>query len=147
MKTTQNSQSLTSFTHVYQEKIDTQFKFKRLDSANYLNVDDRSLERLLERAYDGFIWLLERKRKYYCYNAIPKSEAFIGVNEWREEIAKVIILNEAEIQIIQNLLITDNRLIYRDSSQILLMTSTQNQELFLLDDNTGKAFNNWLDMA
>lgn len=117
-----------------------------VNQSHCLNVHDRSLERLLERAYDGFIWLLERKRRYYRYNAIPVSEAFIECDEWRKEIAKVIRLNEAEVEIIENLLIASKRLQYTDSDKILLMCLDQSQQIFMPNDDTGKAFVEWLEM-
>lgn len=146
MKTVQNSKRPTPFTHTYREPIHTQFKNERLESANRLKVEDRSLERLVECAYDGFIWLLERKRKYYCYNAIPISEAAIECNEWKVEITRTIGLNKAEVQIIENLLIASQRLMYRDADKILLMCLEQSQRMFMPDSDTGKAFNEWLEM-
>lgn len=116
-------------------------QFEKIEKAQ-----DRSIEILLNRAYDGFIWLLERKRKYYSYNDIPMSEAVIDVNEWRTEIAKVIRLNEAEVQIIESLLIRSGRLQYTDESKLALINLDQAQQIFMPDNDTGKAFNNWLDM-
>lgn len=113
---------------------------------HHLDVEDRSVESLVERAYNGFVWLLERKRKYYRYNAIPVSEAFIERCEWINEIAEVIGLNEAEVKIIENLLIESNRLQYTDSSKLTLISYDQSEQIFMPDNETGKAFNQWLYM-
>ena len=111
-----------------------------------VNDHDRSLEILLNRAYEGFLWLLERQRKYYQLNSIPRSEAFISVAEWRNKIAEVIHLNEAEIRVLENLLIQTRRLKYSDESQKVLVNLEQVEQIYMPDNDTGKAFTDWLEM-
>ena len=48
--------------------------------------------------------------------------------------------------IIENLLIESKQLHYRDSDKILLMCLDQSQQIFMPDDDTGKAFIEWLEM-
>lgn len=121
-------------------------KAYQLNCAHDINTQIPDIAVLQQRAYDRCIRLLERKRKYYRYNDIPMSEAYIQVEDWRKEVARVIRLNETETQIIESLLIQSQHFQYTDTTQLTLMTSDQAQQIFMPDDTTGKAFNNWLDM-
>ena len=121
-------------------------KTYQFNSISDINTKFPDIGVLQQHAYDGFIWLLERKRKYYRYNDIPMSAAFIQVEDWRKEVARVIWLNEAEIQIIESLLIQSRYFQYTDTTQLTLMTSDQAEQIFMPNDTTGKAFNNWFDM-
>ena len=91
-----------------------------LESLKYTSHD---LSVLLKRAFDGFKWLLERK--YYCYNSISMSNAQISVNEWRVTVKTVLKVNDAELEIIERLLIQGKQFKYTDESKILLVVSEQ----------------------
>ena len=125
------------------EHLLNEIKLHKPELLEYLKYTSRDLSVLLKRAFDGFKWLLERKRKYYCYNSISMSNAQISVNEWRVTVKTVLKMNDAELEIIERLLIQGKQFKYTDESKILLVASEQ--EPYLLDDDMGTAFNNWLN--
>lgn len=111
----------------------------------YFKQTDRDLSTLVKRAFDGYRWLLDRKKLHYRYNGIPMMNARISVTEWRSTVMQVLKVNDAELDIIESLLIQDNHLIYTDESRSMFTTPEQEQQEYLLDDRTGTAFNNWLN--
>ena len=69
----------------------------------------------------------------------------LSVTEWRSTVMQVLKVNDAELDIIESLLMQDNHLIYTDESRSMFTTPEQEQQEYLLDDRTGTAFNNWLN--
>ncbi|WP_151713470.1 hypothetical protein [Acinetobacter bereziniae] len=111
----------------------------------YFKQTDRDLSTLVKRAFDGYRWLLDRKKLHYRYNGIPMLNARISVTEWRSTVTQVLKVNDAELDIIESLLIQGEHLKYADTAKAFLTTFEEEQQEYLLDDETGRAFNNWLN--
>jgi hypothetical protein len=100
----------------------------------------------VERAINGYHWLLEHKQQQYRRKYIPVSDVCIEVQAWRQTIADVIGLNPCEVQAIESYLINQGELIYYHSEQYIMHKSELDNEDNLLPDNaTGQAFNAWLN--
>ena len=65
---------------------------------------------------------------------------------WRSTVKTVLLVNDAEMGIIERLLIQDGQLKYLDRAETILTTDEQEQQEYMPDDATGTAFNNWLYM-
>lgn len=113
----------------------------------YLKHTSRDLSILVKRALDGYQWMLDHKRTYYRYNGVPMVIARVSVNEWRETIKGVLKVNNAELNIIERLLIQSKQLVYFDTAKTLLTTPDQLDQNYLPDDDTGETFNAWLSMS
>ncbi|WP_151810719.1 hypothetical protein [Acinetobacter bereziniae] len=111
----------------------------------YFKQTDRDLSTLVKRAFDGYRWLLDCKKQHNHYKAIPISEVRITVVEWRCTVKNVLKINDAELNIIESLLIQGEHLKYADTAKAFLTTFEEEQQEYLLDDETGTAFNNWLN--
>lgn len=112
----------------------------------YLKHTNRDLSVLVQRAYEGY---------HYCFNQmcseagrknIPSSFIRVSVVYWRTTVKPVLKVNDAELAIIERLLIQDKRLKYMDSMNTLLITVAQDDQCYLLDGDSGTDFVNWLDM-
>ena len=112
----------------------------------YLKHTSRDLSILVKRALDGYHWLLDRKRTHFRYNGVPIVTARITASEWRETVKSVLKVNDAELHIIERLLIQSEQLVYFDHAKTLLTTPDQLEQDYMPDDNTGAAFNAWLSM-
>lgn len=112
----------------------------------YLKHTSRDLSILVKRALDGCLWMLDRKRTHYRYNGVPIVTVRISASEWRETVKSVLKVNDAELHIIERLLIQSEQLVYFDHAKTLLTTSDQLEQDYMPDDNTGAAFNAWLSM-
>ena len=88
----------------------------------YLKHTSRDLSMLVKRALDGYHWLLDRKRTHYRYNGVPIVTARIAASEWRETVKSVLKVNDAELRIIERLLIQSEQLVYFDHAKTLLTT-------------------------
>lgn len=113
----------------------------------YFKQTDRDLSTLVKRAFDGYRWLLDRKKQHYHYNGIPMSDVLITVVEWRSTVKNVLKVNDAELNIIESLLIQGEHLKYADTAKTFLTTFEEEQQEYLVDDRSGTAFNNWLNTA
>ena len=88
----------------------------------YLKHTSRDLSILVKRALDGYHWLLDRKHTHYRYNGVPIVTARIAASEWRETVKSVLKVNNAELHIIERLLIQSEQLVYFDHAKTLLTT-------------------------
>lgn len=88
----------------------------------YLKHTSRDLSILVKRALDGYLWMLDRKRTYYRYNGVPIVTVRISASEWRETVKSVLKVNDAELHIIERLLIQSEQLVYFDHAKTLLTT-------------------------
>lgn len=112
----------------------------------YLKHTSRDLSILVKRALDGYHWLLDRKRTHFRYNGVPIVTARIASSEWRETVKGVLKVNDAELHIIERLLIQSEQLVYFDHAKTLLTTPDQLEQDYMPDDSTGAAFYAWLSM-
>lgn len=112
----------------------------------YLKHTSRDLSILVKRALDGYLWMLDRKRTHFRYNGVPIVTARISASEWRETVKSVLKVNDAELHIIERLLIQSEQLVYFDHAKTLLTTPDQLEQDYMPDDNTGAAFNAWFSM-
>ncbi|WP_218944728.1 hypothetical protein [Acinetobacter sp. YH12201] len=112
----------------------------------YLKHTSRDLSILVKRALDGYQWMLDRKRTHYRYNGVPMITARVLANEWRETVKGVLKVDDAELNIIERLLIQSGQLVYFDHAKTFLTTPDQLEQDYLPDDSTGTAFNTWLSM-
>ena len=106
----------------------------------YLKHTSRDLSILVKRALDGYHWLLDRKRTHFRYNGVPIVTARIAASEWRETVKGVLKVNDAELHIIERLLIQSEQLVYFDHAKTLLTTPDQLEQDYMPDDSTGAAF-------
>ena len=90
----------------------------------YLKHTSRDLSILVKRALDGYLWMLDRKRTYYRYNGVPIVTVRISASEWRETVKSVLKVNDAELHIIERLLIQSEQLVYFDHAKTLLTPPT-----------------------
>ena len=72
--------------------------------------------------------------------------ARIAASEWRETVKGVLKVNDAELHIIERLLIQSEQLVYFDHAKTLLTTPDQLEQDYMPDDSTGAAFYAWLSM-
>ena len=90
--------------------------------------------------------MLDRKRTHFRYNGVPIVTVRISASEWRETVKSVLKVNDAELHIIERLLIQSEQLVYFDHAKTLLTTPDQLEQDDMPDDNTGAAFNAWFSM-
>jgi|GEM_PF-3044840 len=111
----------------------------------YFKHTSRDLSLLVKRAFDGYRWLLDRKKQHNHYNSIPMSDVRITVVEWRCTVKNVLKVDDTELNIIESLLIQGEHLKYADTAKAFLTTFEEEKQEYLLDDETGTAFNHWLN--
>lgn len=97
----------------------------------YLKHTSRDLSILVKRALDGYLWMLDRKRTHYRYNGVPIVTARISASEWRETVKSVLKVNDAELHIIEILLIQSELLVYFDHAKTLLTTPHQLEQDYI----------------
>ena len=145
-----NGGSVTSFsvatTDHWKDKTTGELRANKPILIEYLKHTSRDLSMLVKRALDGYHWLLDRKHTHYRYNGVPIVTARIAASEWRETVKSVLKVNDAELRIIERLLIQSEQLVYFDHAKTLLTTPDQLEHDYMLDDNTGAAFNAWFSM-
>ncbi len=112
----------------------------------YLKHTSRDLSVLVKRAFDGYDYCLKQVQKQARRDGVPLSFARVPVMFWRSTVKTVLLVNDAEMGIIERLLIQDGQLKYLDRAETILTTDEQEQQEYMPDDATGTAFNNWLYM-
>ena len=112
----------------------------------YLKQTKRELSALVKRAYDGYGYCFTQILTQAQRNNVPSCFVRVPTVYWRATVKRVLKINDAELGIIESLLIQSGRLKYMDHTQTLFIIPEQEQQEYLLDDDTGTAFNHWLDM-
>ena len=112
----------------------------------YLKHTSHDLSVLLKRAFDGYQYCLNQVKQQARRDGVPLSFCRVPVMFWRSTVKTVLQVNDAEMGIIERLLIQDGQLKYMDRAETLLTTDEQEQHEYMPDDAIGTAFNNWLNM-
>ncbi len=111
----------------------------------YLKHTSRDLSVLVKRALDGYDYCFKQMQKQAQRQGIQNCFIRVPVMYWRSTIKTVLKVNDAELDIIENLLIQSEQLKYSDNTKMLFITLEQEQQEYLLDDDTGTSFNSWLN--
>lgn len=101
----------------------------------YYQQTNRDLTPLVKRAYDGY---------YYCLNqAQLRRESHVRTLHWRSTVQKVLQLNDAEMTIIEKLLIQNEQLQYFGRTYQWLIASDLSQQCYF--DDSVMAINDWVN--
>lgn len=94
----------------------------------YYQQTNRDLTPLVKRAYDGY---------YFCLNkAQLRRESHVQTLTWRSTVQQVLQLNDAEMAIIEKLLIQNEQLHYVGYSNEWLIASDLSQQCYFDDSDT-----------
>lgn len=94
----------------------------------YYQQTNRDLTPLVKRAYDGY---------YYCLNqAQLRRESHVRTLHWRSTVQQVLQLNDAEMAIIEKLLIQNKQLQYIDHNHHWLIATDQSNQFCFDDEDT-----------
>ena len=108
----------------------------------YLKHTSRDLSVVVKRAFDGFLYCFEQVQQTRRNNS-SLNLCGVSVMYWRSTVKAALQVNDAEINMIERLLIQSEQLKYMDSSNTVLITPEQQEHLH--DDEIETAFNDLLN--
>ena len=89
----------------------------------YFQYTDRYIGHFFTRAFDGYLYCLNQMQK--SFDAVSALSCYVPVLYWRSTIKTALQLSDAELNIIQGMLIHYELIKYLDDSNTLLTTSEQ----------------------
>jgi hypothetical protein len=113
--------------------------------------DAHELIGLQQRALNGLIYLLDRKRQNLIKSGYESDNAKVGRDEWRTAVKRTLNLNHDRMDKLENDLYMIGAIGYESSRlyivvgdwQAVRCTYTDNAD-FILSDDSGSTFCNWL---
>lgn len=119
-----------------------------LDHAN----DEIEITPKMIRALNGPDYLMNQKRHNLLKNGYPESNAMVSREEWRTVVMRVLHINWQAMDVLEDGLYRAGALEYqqgriyvvRGSGEAKTRTACTGNPDFILEDDTGRTFTNWL---